>query len=169
MIIAETQRLILREMTPADAESAYLLNLDPDVTRYTGDGPFASIKEARDFLMNYSSYKKYGFGRWAVEDKSTNEFLGWCGLKYLESENTHDIGFRFLKKHWGKGFATEAAQSCLDIGFSKFKLPAIIGRAAKANIASVNVLRKLGLQYLKDEDCHGEDAVIYIILNPDIG
>lgn len=169
MIIAETERLILREMMASDAEKAYRLNLDPEVIKYTGDAPFPSIEEARIFLANYSSYKKYGFGRWAVEDKVSGEFLGWCGLKYLEDENTHDIGFRFLKKHWGKGFATESARVCLDLGFTRFKIPEIIGRAAKENTASINVLQKLGLKYLRDGDCHGDSAVIYIIRNPDTG
>ncbi|MBA3663094.1 MAG: GNAT family N-acetyltransferase [Bacteroidetes bacterium] len=167
MIIAETERLILREMSAEDAEQAYLLNLDPEVIKYTGDEPFKTIEEARTFLENYTSYKKYGFGRWAVEDKNNNTFLGWCGLKYIEEENQHDIGFRFFKKHWGKGYATEAALACLSLGFETFKLPHIIGRAAKANTGSVNVLKKTGMSYLKDDECHGDEAVIYIIYKPE--
>ncbi len=49
-IILDTPRLLLREMTPVDAEQAYLLNLDPEVIRYTGDEPFDSIETARRFL-----------------------------------------------------------------------------------------------------------------------
>lgn len=162
-MIAETKRLILRETTPADAEQAYLLNLDPEVIRYTGDEAFKSVEEAEKFLTAYDHFKKYGFGRWAVIDKSNNEFLGWCGLKYSPNDNEYDIGFRFFKKHWGKGYATEAATACLELGFNKFNMPAIIGRAAKQNLASINVLQKIGLTYLKDADCHGEDAVIYKI------
>ena len=52
-IIKETERLILREHNAADAENAYLLNLDPDVIKYTGDDAFTSIEEARTFLINY--------------------------------------------------------------------------------------------------------------------
>jgi [ribosomal protein S5]-alanine N-acetyltransferase len=166
MIIAETDRLILREITPADAEQAYLLNLDPEVIRYTGDVSFSNVEEAKTFLENYSSYKQYGFGRWAVIDKHTIEFLGWCGLKFLEDEGLHDIGFRFFKKHWGKGYATEAAKACLQLGFDKYNMPSIIGRAAKENKASINVLRKLGLTFLKESDCHGDEAVIYVINRP---
>ncbi|MCE3259502.1 MAG: GCN5-related N-acetyltransferase [Bacteroidetes bacterium] len=163
MIVAQTDRLYLREMTPDDAEQAYLLNLDPEVIRYTGDVAFASVEEARNFLMNYESFKKYGFGRWAVIDKQSHEFLGWCGLKYSPEINEYDIGFRFFKKHWGKGYATESAMACLDLGFNRFNMPSIVGRAAKENHASINVLKKLGLTYLKDDMCHHDDAVIYII------
>jgi [ribosomal protein S5]-alanine N-acetyltransferase len=162
-MIAETKRLILREITTGDAEQAYLLNLDPEVIRYTGDEAFKSVEEAKDFLEKYESYKKYGFGRWGVIDKNTNEFLGWCGLKYSPDSNEHDVGFRFFKKHWGKGYATESALVCLDLGFNKFNMPFIVGRAAKENLASIKVLKKIGLTYLKDEMCHHDPAEIYII------
>ncbi|MGZ3898748.1 MAG: GNAT family N-acetyltransferase [Bacteroidia bacterium] len=165
MIIIETQRLLLRELTADDAEQAYFLNLDPEVIRYTGDEPFKNIEEAKKFLTNYNSYQKYGFGRWGVIEKNTNEFLGWCGLKYIEDQDLHDIGFRFFKKHWGKGYATESASTCIKTGFEKFNLPFIIGRAAKANSASINVLKKIGLNYLKDDECHGGEAAVYIISN----
>ena len=79
--ILETPRLGLREITTADAEQAYLLNLDPEVIKYTGDEPFSSIEAARAFLEKYDHYKKYGFGRWAVIRKEDRSLLGWCGLK----------------------------------------------------------------------------------------
>jgi len=72
----ETERLYLREITADDAQLAYELNLDEEVIRYTGDGPFESVEEARDFLSKYDHYQKYGFGRWGVIRKSDNEFLG---------------------------------------------------------------------------------------------
>jgi len=164
-MIAQTKRLILRETTVDDAEQAYLLNLDPEVIKYTGDESFKSIEEARIFLAAYDHFKKYGFGRWAVTDKNNGEFLGWCGLKYSPDVNEYDIGFRFFKKHWGKGYATESAMACLELGFKKFNMPAIIGRAAKENIASIKVLQKTGLTYYKDDCCHGDEAVIYKIEN----
>ena len=96
-MIAETDRLYLREMTPADAQSAYALNLDPEVVQYTGDVAFESVEAAEKFLINYDHYKKYGFGRWAVIQKSNGEFLGWCGLKYHEDTKEFDLGYRFFK------------------------------------------------------------------------
>ena len=72
IIITETNRLIIREMTLADAENIYNLNIDPEVTRYTGDEAFKTIDEARNFLANYKDYEKFGLGRWAVIEKETN-------------------------------------------------------------------------------------------------
>lgn len=160
--ILETPRLYLREMTPDDAESAYLLNLDPEVIQYTGDDPFESIEEAREFMEKYESYKKYGFGRWGVILKETNEYLGWCGLKYSPELDEFDIGYRLMKKFWGKGYATEAAEACLKLGFEQFNMKTIVGRVMPANSASVRVLEKIGLTYLGNRVTEGTEEVIYI-------
>jgi [ribosomal protein S5]-alanine N-acetyltransferase len=150
MIILETSRLLLREMHPDDAQQAYELNLDPEVVKYTGDVSFTSREEAKDFLIAYKSYQKYGFGRWAVILKSNQEFLGWCGLKYTPELDEFDIGFRFFKKHWNHGYASEAASACLEFGFTKFKMKTIVGRAMSENKASLKVLEKIGLVFWED-------------------
>lgn len=161
-IILETERLYLREMTPDDAESAYLLNLDPDVIRYTGDDPFESVEDAKAFLGKYTHYRQYGFGRWAVVLKETNEYLGWCGLKYTPELDEFDIGYRFMQKFWGFGYATEAAEACMQYGFEKLGIPVIVGRAMPENTASVRVLEKIGLTYLENRFTDGTEEVIYI-------
>ena len=163
IVIAETERLILRELNPDDAKSFYELNLNPNVIKYTGDQAFESQSEARNFLENYKDYEKNGYGRWAVIHKSSQKFIGWCGLKLGEIDNETDIGFRFFEEEWNKGFATESAKECLKYGFENLNLNRIIGRAMKENIASITVLEKIGLQYEKDVIFDGEEAVIYKI------
>jgi len=143
--IAETSRLILREMVPADAGFLFELNQDPDVLRFTGDEPFASVSEAEAFLSGYTGYQDYGMGRWLVILKETCDLLGWCGLKFHPETGMVDLGFRFLKKHWGAGYATEAAKSCLEYGFGTLGLFQITGRALSGNPASSRVLEKSGM------------------------
>jgi len=149
MKIIITHRLLLREMTPEDADNLYQLNLDPEVIRYTGDPPFDSILDAKNFLNRYNHYQKYGFGRWAVIRKLDNAFLGWCGLKYSPDLNEYDIGYRFMKKYWSQGFATESATACIKWAFEKSDITEIIGRADIKNEASYKVLEKIGLSYWK--------------------
>ena len=161
--VLETERLYLRRMIVEDAENAYLLNLDPEVIQYTGDDSFKSIEVAREFLANYRHYDQYDFGRWAVVAKDSDEFLGWCGLKYTPELSEYDIGFRFFKKHWNKGYASEAAIACLNLGFEKYNLKTIVGRARKENIGSIRVLEKIGLTYFEDFDFDGNEGVIYSI------
>ena len=161
--IIETERLLLREFILDDAEKFYQLNLNPNVIRYTGNTAFKSIEEAKSFLENYNDYKANGYGRWAVINKNSSEFIGWCGLKYGELENETDIGFRFFEEEWNKGYATESATACLKYGFDVLKLNTIIGRAMKENTASIKVLEKIGLVYETDCMFENKEAVIYKI------
>jgi len=161
--IIETDRLLLREFILDDAEKFYQLNLNPNVIRFTGNAAFKSIEEAKLFLENYNDYKTNAYGRWAVINKESNEFIGWCGLKYGELENETDIGFRFFEEEWNKGYATESATACLKYGFDTIKLNRIIGRAMKENTASIKVLKKIGLVYETDCVFENKEAVIYKI------
>jgi [ribosomal protein S5]-alanine N-acetyltransferase len=163
MYILETARLVLREFTTEDAQSAYLLNLNPEVIKYTGDAPFENVEAAKKFLSQYNHYQKYGFGRWAVLDKSNQTFLGWCGLKYTPELNEFDIGYRFLQQHWGKGYATESAQACVKFGFNSLGMQEIVGRALQENKASIRVLQKIGLQFWKEQSTDQGVEVIYKI------
>jgi len=160
MILA-TNRLILRELNENDAKDMYLLNADPEVIRYTGDDPFESVDAARIFLMNYSDYVRNGMGRWAVIEKENQRIIGWCGLK-RHDDGMVDLGYRFLKSAWGKGYATESSLGCLIYGFQTLQLPQIIARVDPANIASVRVIEKLGFSFWKTDECHGlANAGIY--------
>ena len=150
--ILQTERLLLRELNPDDAENFYKLNLNPNVIKYTGNSAFKDIDEAKEFLENYQDYKLNGFGRWAVIEKSTNEFLGWCGLKYDKNLDETDIGFRFFEEHWNKGLATESAKACINFGFENLNLKSIVGRAMSENIASIKVLEKIGLKFEREFD-----------------
>src|SRR5262245_19431606 len=102
-IIFVTERLLFREFTEQDAPLLYQLNLDPDVIRYTLD-PIADVEHARKILKDVMipQYSLHNHGRWAVHLRNENEFIGWCGLKFIEELNEVDLGYRFMKKYWGK-------------------------------------------------------------------
>lgn len=159
--ILETTRCYLRELTIYDAQHFFDLNSDDEVLKYTGDKAFESIESALQFLFNYNPYQEYGYGRWAVIDKNTNDFLGWCGLKYSSELNEVDLGFRFHKKYWNQGFATETAKACLDYGLNQLNLTKIVGRAMEANIASVKVLEKIGMEFVEKREFQLHEGVVY--------
>jgi hypothetical protein len=157
----ETERTILRRLTSDDAEDFYALNLDKEVLKYTGDQPFEDIQTAKEFLTNYDQYEKYGVGRLAVIENATSKFIGWCGLKYNPDKDEYDIGFRFFRDYWNKGFATETAKRCIDFGFKELGITRIVGRAMKENIASIKVLEKIEMIFKETFDFDGHDCVIY--------
>lgn len=159
MFVIETPRLRLREMNETDAEFFFELNNDPDVIQFTGDDPFRSVLESRDFIQNYSEYQVHEMGRWIVELKLNQQRVGWCGLKYHPDEQFVDLGFRFLKKEWNNGYASEASEGC--IRWAKEKgIERLVGRAMKENEASIRVLSKLGFQNWVDLHTDLHDGVL---------
>jgi [ribosomal protein S5]-alanine N-acetyltransferase len=168
-VIFETDRLLFRLFTMEDAPLVYQLNLDPEVTRYTHD-PVDSIEKAAGILENtiLPQYALYNHGRWAVHLKYDLRFIGWCGLKYRAELKEIDLGYRFSKQFWGKGYATEAAFASIKFGFEKLGLLRIVGRAEPANIGSVKVLEKCGMKYIGKEMVDGHPARTYEIINPSI-
>jgi ribosomal-protein-alanine N-acetyltransferase len=165
-MIIETSRLLMRPFLAEDAAGMFLLNNDPEVIKYTGDLPFESIAHAQDFILNYRNHEKPGHGRLSVLLKSTNEYLGWCGLNLNETTNETDIGFRFQKIYWNQGYATEAATASLQYGF-QLGLSKIIGRAVKENQASIRVLMKIGMQFEHEFFAHGFTCEQYYINSND--
>lgn len=161
--ILETERLYLREFTIEDAQLLLELNSDPRVTKYTEYGTMSTLEEAQkklntDILLQY----KNKLGRWAVFIKSNDEFIGWCGVKYSEIDKAHTLGYRFFYKHWGKGYATEAAKASLEYALNVLNIKKIISKAMKENNASINVMKKLGMVYLEDDVFAEHSAVVYI-------
>jgi RimJ/RimL family protein N-acetyltransferase len=101
-------------------------------------------------LQEYDSYEKHGFSRWSVRTKENNTWTGWCGLR----KNTFghvDLGFRFQRRFWNKGYATEASNACLKYAFENPELNRIIARSNVNNLASITVFKKLSLLHWKTE------------------
>ena len=147
----ETERLLLRPFNEGDIDVAYKMNLDTKVNKYTGDGGVVSKSEIKRRITKdvMGDYNKYGYGRLAVEIKSTNQFIGFCGLKYLDDLQVVDLGFRFMSQYWGKGYATESSRAAIRFGFKKLKLNDIYAFVLNENVNSIHVLEKLGFVYEK--------------------
>ena len=148
-IIVETERLVLREYTEEDAPAFFRLNSDPEVMRYVPDKPMKNVDEARNVLITHPlvDYRQRGFGRWACILKSNGEHIGFCGPKYLPEIGEVDLGFRFTRANWGKGYATEAARASVQDAFDRLNLDQIVGLAEPENHASIRVLEKIGMQF----------------------
>jgi RimJ/RimL family protein N-acetyltransferase len=167
-VIFETERLILRQFEPGEGQLIYTLNEDPEITRYTGD-PVRDLAHANEVLEEVilPQYALYNHGRWAVHTKPGMEFIGWCGLKYRPELDEIDLGYRFNKTAWGKGYASEAAMASINYGFEKLGLRRIVGRAMPGNIASIKVLEKCGMKYVGEEVVDGHEAKTYEIIRGD--
>ncbi|TGE24716.1 N-acetyltransferase [Hymenobacter aquaticus] len=170
-----TPRLLLREMQPADAPGILALDSDPEVLRYV-PGPLMQTLEEAAKVVQYvrQQYAQNGVGRWAVVRPDTGEFIGWCGIKLMNDHvvngrtNYHDIGYRLLRRHWGQGYATEAAQASLRYAFDVLRLPEIHATAMQANVASCRILERLGLEKQGEFVQDNAPWNWYTLVNPDM-
>jgi len=170
----ETERLLLRELLLSDVEGMFELDSNPNVHIYLGNKPVITIEESKAQIENIQQqYQNLGIGRWAVVLKETNEFIGWSGIKFITNEinnhqNFYEIGYRFIEKHWGKGYATEAGKAFIDYAFSEMKVKAVYAYADEGNENSRKILEKLGLHYVNSFEYEGETEVWYEIRNPNL-
>ena len=171
-IFAETERLILREIMEEDEQRLFELDSDPEVHRYLGNQPVQSIEQIRLVIaFIQQQYEDNGIGRWAVIEKSSGAFLGWSGLKlFRENVNGHsdfyELGYRFMKKHWGKGYATESAKASVNYGFNTLESKEIFAMTDVNNAASKQVLQKTGFKHVETFQFNDEPTDWYKIANP---
>ncbi|SCX78033.1 GNAT family N-acetyltransferase [Flavobacterium caeni] len=169
----ESERLLFRELIASDAEAMFELDSDPDVVKYVGVQPLTHIDQTRELIAQIQrQYRENGIGRWGAFLKDTGEFIGWAGLKYIAELNgkkdNYDLGYRFLKPHWGKGYGTESVRAFIEFGFNEMKLERISAYADLENTASVKVLEKCGLQFVNTFMDEGDLCGWYEIDNPSV-
>jgi ribosomal-protein-alanine N-acetyltransferase len=151
-VFAETDRILMRELVREDVDAFFEMDSDPEVHTYLGKSAITSKQEALDMIdFIRQQYLDYGIGRWAIVDKASNEFVGWGGLKFRTDTangytDFHEVGYRLLRKHWGKGYATESAKASLKYAFEVLNLEMVYAMANIDNAASINALQKAGFR-----------------------
>jgi ribosomal-protein-alanine N-acetyltransferase len=143
-----TDRLRLRPYRSDDVTAMFAIFGDPEVMRYSMSGPDPSVESTQARIQKLMDHQAlFGFSLWVVEDRSTGAILGDCGLKQLEEGPEIEVGYRFAKAHWGRGYASEAAEASVRYGFGTLGLARIVAVVEPPNVASRNVLEKIGLKY----------------------
>jgi RimJ/RimL family protein N-acetyltransferase len=149
-VVAETERLRLRDWRDEDEQRFYDIMNTPAVMRHLGgvqkpDEWRAAFDRIRGFTRDF------GHTFWIVED-TTNEIQGFCGLKRVNAPGagdltgTPEIGWRLRESAWGKGIAKEAAIASLDLGFSRFGYDRIIAMTIPTNHESQGLMKRLGMR-----------------------
>lgn len=170
--VNESQRLRYEPTTEDDAELMFQLDQDPEVMRYISHGKVSTmeqiISEYMPRLAKYADAER-GWGLWKAITKQDDEFIGWILVRPMgffdgnRDDDNLELGWRFFRSAWGHGYATEAATAVMSalegVGYRRFTAMAI-----EENTASVNVMKKLGMQYVKTSthpDAHENDRVVY--------
>ena len=122
----------------------------------------------RFVLRQISLFEKRGFCRWKLIDKTSGEFIGFCGLGFWRDfEGDPEIGWWLARRCWGRGLASEAAITALRDAFERIQVKRIISVAEVDNLASIRIMQKLGLVYDGEFEDGRVRLVRYAILRPD--
>ena len=148
MKVLETERTIIRWMTPEDAPFILKLVNDPDWLRYIGDRGVRTLDDAHSYLEKgpIDMYRRLGFGTYVVVLKETGAPMGSCGLVKRDGLEDVDIGFAFLPAYRTKGFAYEASSAVLEYARAQLGLKRLVAIATPGNASSTRLLERLGLR-----------------------
>ena len=145
----ETDRLILRHLSTDDAEFILELLNEPSFLRFIGDKGVRTLEDARDYILNgpVDMYNRFGFGLYLTELKGNGAPIGICGLIKRDGLEDVDIGFAFLPRFWGKGYAYEAASAVMTYGKDVLGIKRIVAITSPDNHASGRLLEKLEMRF----------------------
>jgi [ribosomal protein S5]-alanine N-acetyltransferase len=153
MYLIETDRLGFRNWEERDVEEFIRLNKNPKVMEYLPK--VLNNRETVSFIQRIKRhFDQNGFGLWVLEIKESQDFIGFLGLSIptFEEEFTScvEIGWRLAYEYWGNGYAQEGGKACLKFGFEDLGLDRIVSFTAAINKRSINVMKKIGMKYVKN-------------------
>lgn len=151
-VLLSTDRLLLRQLQPGDAEPLADLWSDPEVTEHMG-GPrdrdeIVGIIEA-DIAANE---RPRAGDLWPTVDRATGELIGHCGLLEKEIDGASEVEMTYVltPAQWGKGLATEIAAALVDYAFAELGLERVVALIDPQNAGSARVAEKAGLRHDRD-------------------
>jgi RimJ/RimL family protein N-acetyltransferase len=157
-----TERLLLRPARPEDAEPYHQIWGDEETARFVGGTKRRSEVEAMIERMA-RHWEWYGIGLFTVEHRDEGHVLGRVGLlvwdperwlngshERLEGPLETEIGWTLGRRHWGRGYATEAALACREWALGELGLKRLISLIARPNTASIRVAEKIGERFERD-------------------
>ena len=153
-VFLETERMVLRRFTAADADHLFDLDSDPEVMRFlTGGRPTSREVIQNDILPAFlSSYEPVsGLGVFAAIEKESGGFLGWFGFRPKDAARPNEValGYRLRRAVWGQGYATEGARALIRKGFTELGMQRVIATTYQDNLASRRVMEKAGLRLVR--------------------
>ena len=169
-----TERTHLRPWRDADLDALAAMLADPEVQADAG-GPTDRADAARKLARYRDAYDRLGFSRWVMTDPG-GDFLGYVGVMPIDPWHpcapNLEIGWRLVRRAWGRGLATEAARASLEDVFSRIGLSEVLSYTEATNARSQSVMRKLALTRDQGRDFtvtrndHTWSGLVWVATNP---
>lgn len=179
MDIKNSARLSYQPVDKNGHEFLFQLDQDPEVMRFINGGEMTSKEDIINLsiprLYKYKNTEK-GWGLWKVTVLATQQEIGWILVRPMDFFSAepiwHDIelGWRFMRSTWGKGYATEAAIHIQQALAKRSENKVFSAVAMPENTGSIAVMKKMGMEYIKtyihkDSQLGDTAAVLYRMQN----
>lgn len=158
--IVTSERLGFRQPEISDLEDLKKLDTDPQVRTHFPDGVLTPDQIEKRISSNRASFRKHGFGDFAVIEIETGNFAGRAGFGLIQGGEI-EVGYVFLKEYWGRGLAQESLRTLLAWAKQNLSAPRILAYAPNQHSASFNVMKKCGMRYFKTDNMRGTSCDIY--------
>jgi RimJ/RimL family protein N-acetyltransferase len=149
--------VLVRKFSEDDLEDLFIVMTNQESMKSSIRGPL-SIHETRNFLERIiNSYRKFGYGLYALESALRGNLIGYCGFSYIniDSRPETEISIRLLPQYWRKGIGTKSVKIINDYGLNVLKLDKITA------IVSFEDSMKAGMRHIKNSVIHNIQIKIF--------
>lgn len=164
----ETERLRLRPFALDDVDALHRQWTEPGVRRFLWDDEIIARETVEEVVRSSrDSFAAKGYGLWVLEYKDESGVIGFCGFRdsdaFDEREGSIELLYGLSERWWGQGLAAEAAQAVVMYGFERCGFKRILAITDAPNTASVRVMEKAGMRFVKRDLHHNLDSIFYIL------
>lgn len=164
--IADTKRLIIRELAPEDIKDIYTIYQDEEVRKFIPDiDEYLSVEMEKQAAYIRNVYSFYGYGIWGVFSKTTKKLIGKCGIENQMVDGREEITLSYLldSKHWGYGYAIECGNAVFQYAREQLDIKRIVAVIDKKNIRSIHTAKNLNMALEKEINYKNHDSLLYAI------
>jgi RimJ/RimL family protein N-acetyltransferase len=162
----ETERVVIREFVREDRDAMLTVYGDPEVMRYIPGGVLDAAGVEAVIEGQLAAQAARGFGYWALLERESGAVIGDVGFGIFELTRDLEVGYTLARSAWGRGYATESAGACLEVGLAQLNVARIVAVVDRANAASIRVAERLGMRKADELEAHGRPHVLFEILRP---
>jgi ribosomal-protein-alanine N-acetyltransferase len=160
----KTNRTILRPFSKNDAILSFSWFGDPEVMKFTPNGPDAALEDTVARIARYQEHhEQHGYAKWIILERDSMKPMGDAGPMYFPECQHFELGYRLLPEYWNKGFATEVASAWVRECFHRLDFKILIAFTHPGNLASIRVLEKVGFKFSHREYLMGMESMVYQI------
>ncbi|SCZ67919.1 GNAT family N-acetyltransferase [Thiohalomonas denitrificans] len=163
VLIGETERMLIRPLSLDDVPALTGILSDPEVMKHSVRGVCDEAATRKFVKWCLACYESHGVGPWALIDKESSAFIGFCGVgpERVGDAEEVNLGYRLARGYWGRGLATESTRAVLAHAFGIKEFESVVVIVEPEHVASLRVAEKAGFCGFREVTFHGKPVRLY--------